>query len=497
MSLAKLVLLAWIPTVIYMFVLMKPRRAVMAAFIIGWLFLPVAIHGEDQSALFKLKGIPNLEKGTVTSLVVLASVLVVDRKRLFSFRPHWLDIPIFLFLIAPLVSSLHNAEPNNQLGLYDGLSEMFGQFVIWGLPYIIGRVYFNDVESLRELAIGVFLGGLIYIPICWWEIRMSPTLHGNLYGYFPATFRMQKRYGGFRPMGFMPGGLSVGMWMTVTALTGVWMWVSGALKRLEGLPVGLFVVPLVLTALLTKATGAALLLLAGLVILFATRHLRTTLPLVAMMVLIIGYMGTRVTSQSTGEYLVNFVERVIDSDRAESLAFRFHNENLLAERALERPVFGWGGWNRSRVYNEEGEDISTTDGLWIIVLGKTGFFGLSALTLTLLVPAVALICIVPAQRWKEPHIATVAVFATCMVLHMADNLLNGFPNPVFMMMNGAVMAMLTWRRAVLLAPMGAPELTAPAAPTRRSGRRRAGQLDAYDKHPAPLRARPLTQGDFS
>src|SRR5690606_24234269 len=137
------------------------------------------------------------------------------------------------------------------------------------------------------------------------------------------------------------------------------------------------------------------------------RHLRTTLPLVAMMVLIIGYMGTRVTSQSTGEYLVNFVERVIDSDRAESLASRFHNENLLAERALERPVFGWGGWNRSRVYNEEGEDISTTDGLWIIVLGKTGFFGLSALTLTLLVPAVALICIVPAQRWKEPHIATV------------------------------------------------------------------------------------------
>ncbi len=495
MSLAKLVLLAWIPVVIYMFVLLKPRRAVLAAFILGWLFLPVAISGEPLSAHFKFKGFPNLDKATVTSLTVLFAVIVVDRARLMNFRPHWLDLPVLLLLIAPLASSLYNAAPDNELGLYDGLSESFRQFIVWGLPYLIGRVYFNDLEGMRELAIGVFLGGLIYIPVCWWEIRMSPTLHGDIYGYFPATFRMQKRYGGYRPMGFMPGGLSVGMWMTVAALTGVWIWASRAIRKLEGIPIGFLVVPLFLTALFSKATGAALLLLAGTVILFTTKYLRTALPLLAMMVLIVGYMGVRSYGEWSGEAVVDIVEQVLDEERAQSLAFRFHNEDLLSARALEQPVFGWGGWNRSRVLDDNGEDISTTDGLWIIVLGQNGMFGLSALTTTLLVPALALMWFIPAKRWKEPRIAIAAVFATSLVLHMADNLLNGFPNPVFMMMNGGVVGLLAWRRHLL--DVSAPYAIAAQPAELPRPRRRAGQ-----RSPArPTRCgtvRPMTtQGEMS
>src|SRR5690606_2934818 len=124
------------------------------------------------------------------------------------------------------------------------------------LPYLIGRVYFSDLAGMRELAIAVIIGGFVYVPVCWWEFRMSPHLHANLYGYHPATFGMQKRYEGFRPMGFLPGGLSLGMWMTVSALTAFWMWKSKLLRTFEGVSFGWLLTPLYFTAMVTKATLA-------------------------------------------------------------------------------------------------------------------------------------------------------------------------------------------------------------------------------------------------
>ena len=73
------------------------------------------------------------------------------------------------------------------------------------------------------------------------------------------------------------------------------------------------------------------------------------------------------------------------------MKFRFMNEDLLAAKAMQRPVFGWGGWGRSRVFSEEtGEDLTVTDGLWIIILGSSGFFGLITLMSMLLLPAILL-----------------------------------------------------------------------------------------------------------
>jgi hypothetical protein len=75
--------------------------------------------------------------------------------------------------------------------------------------------------------------------------------------------------------------------------------------------------------------------------------------------------------------MVDLAARYASQDRAGSLEYRFHNEQGLLDKAMERPVFGWGGWARGHVYNEEGEDVSVTDGEWIISLGTygvTGFF---------------------------------------------------------------------------------------------------------------------------
>ena len=49
-----------------------------------------------------------------------------------------------------MASSLHNG-----LGVYDGLSAIFEQTVAWGMPYLLGRLYFTDYAGMRELAWGV------------------------------------------------------------------------------------------------------------------------------------------------------------------------------------------------------------------------------------------------------------------------------------------------------------------------------------------------------
>jgi hypothetical protein len=68
--------------------------------------------------------------------------------------------------------------------------------------------------------------------------------------------------------------------------------------------------------------------------------------------------------------------RSIDNERAESLAYRFDNEDILLLRAFERPLFGWGRYGRSRVYDPDtGRDISVTDGRWIIDIGQFGLIG--------------------------------------------------------------------------------------------------------------------------
>ena len=63
-------------------------------------------------------------------------------------------------------------------------------------------------------------------------------------------------------------------------------------------------------------------------------------------------------------------------ERVQSLQFRFDNEDLLVTKGAERLWFGWGGFNRERVYDEEtAKDLVIQDGQWIVVFGTQGFIG--------------------------------------------------------------------------------------------------------------------------
>ena len=63
----------------------------------------------------------------------------------------------------------------------------------------------------------------------------------------------------------------------------------------------------------------------------------------------------------------------------------------MLSHANEKPLFGWGGWGRNRVFDPiTGEDITVTDGYWVIVLGTSGWVGFLSKFLFLFLPIVFL-----------------------------------------------------------------------------------------------------------
>lgn len=431
--LVNIALFGFIPFALAVFMLLPGRRAVIVSLITGWLFLPIA--------QFSVPGLPDFNKVSVISVAVVVASLLLDSKMLLSWRPRWYDVPMLVWCFSPMLSSIVNG-----LGPYDGLARVFSQMVMWGIPYWIGRVYFADIEGLRELAIGIVVGGLVYVPLCLFEIRMSPVLHSSLYGFHQHQFAQSKRFGGFRPVVFMQHGLAVGMWMTAATLICFWMYFTNDVKRLLKAPMLWLFLVLFGTAVMVKSTGALGLLIVSMGCLFVTRLLKTRVVFVLMMMVPVGYIATRGTGMWDGMEMVEFANATVGADRAQSIDFRLHYEDILAERAMEQPILGWGGWGRNR---PEGQADAVTDGLWIIALGQFGLVGLAGLYGSQLVGPLMLVVKARGQAWRASIMAAPMALAILLTISCIDYLLNAMINPLFTVASGAlppVMSMMTVRR---------------------------------------------------
>lgn len=439
--LVPLVMFAWVPVVLVVFATMRVKhRAVIAAYLIAWLFLPMAGY--------PIPGLPDYTKMNATSMGLMLAVMLFDSGRLTSFRLRWFDLPMLVWCLVPFASAVSNdiggSLPN---ALYGGLSIALDHTFSWGLPYLIGRLYFVDLSSMRDLAIGIVIGGLIYVPLCLYEVRMSPQLHKMFYGFHAHSFAQTKRFGGFRPTVFMQHGLAVGLWMTTATLVAFWLWRSAVVRRVANIPMGWVFGVLLVTSLLVKSTGALALLLMGIGALVMVRAKPARLWLVVLLLIPVAYGVTRTTGVWQGEIVFELAAMTAGEDRADSFAGRLINEDLLIDRALQRPFLGWSGWDRSSVYDDRGQRVTTQDGMWIIALGQTGIIGLIGLYgVFLIAPAIALKRLPPrALNLKEfaPPIA----MTTMLLLAAQDFLLNAMPNPIFMLMAGCSVNFALWLRA--------------------------------------------------
>ena len=304
------------------------------------------------------------------------------------------------------------------------------------LPFFLGYKLLWNAEGVRLWTAALVLGVLWYTIPMLLELRLSPQMNVWVYGYFQHDFIQTVRYGGYRPIVFLQHPLWVALLVMTAFLGAIAMARNHRTRRniLIALYLGAVVV-------LCKSAGALLqaMIAAPLVLLARPRQMVLAAAVVAT--LAFSYPTLRTTTWVPLQGIVNLATS-ISPDRGRSLEFRLMNEEQLVERALERPLFGWGNWGRSLFYDPyDGRLSSVPDGQWVIWIGARGIFGYLAFFLLLLTPIFALLRAMPKGRDKKRNTGRDGelVMLGTMSLMLAMNLLDLIPN--------ATVTPLTWLTA--------------------------------------------------
>lgn len=410
-------------------------RALLWTILGGYMFLPPVIA-------IDLPMIPDFDKYSIPSLSAAAAVLFLLGGRFGVWPQSRIGRGlIVLYILSPFATVLTNADPIHfdedslpAMRIYDSLAVVASQFIAL-LPFFLARRYLSTPEALHKMAVVLVSAGLIYSLPMLFEVRMSPQLNLWIYGYFQHDFSQAIRFGGFRPFVFMPHGLWVAFFALMCFLASLALFREGpADRRMKGMVTLLY---LAAVLILCRSAGPLIYALALMpLLIFTSRRTQVTVAMV-MAGIVIAYPLLRGLHLVPIDDLVNFALGV-NAERGQSLAFRVTNEELLLNRAAERPLFGWGGYGRNLLHDPVRGTISIiADGGWIITLGTYGWlgyiaeFGLLALPLFLLAR----------ESWhlKSDHLSP---FAGLVALLLAANLFDMLPNdtliPFTWLMAGAL-----------------------------------------------------------
>jgi len=428
--LVPIMLFGCVPLTVILFLTLKPHHAVLVSVIGAWLLMP--------QISYDLPGLPDYSKSTAIALGLILGGRLSGQRQKASFEWKLYDLPMILWCLCPIATSL-----TNQLGLYDGLAASFSQVMIWGIPYLTGRVYFNNNKTLQDLCIGIIVGGLFYVPLCLYEIRMSPQLSNFFYGFFPHSFSQHFRYGGWRPIVFMQHGLMVSLWLGVSSIIAFWFWRSRDIKDLKGiLTIPFIVAALVITCVLCKSANGWFTLVIGCGYYFIHRYSKTRIPFLLLLIIAPLYISLRSIGFISADTVVTVSAYIFDAERIQSLTFRLLGEDLYAIKALEHPLLGWGGYNRAiPVDPRTGYLLTAIDSLWLIVFSSNGYFGLVVLYSAMLTGP-WLVFRSAMNKFKGSGFSKgVPILLSLVVsLYMIDSLFNGMVNPIYIVISGALIS---------------------------------------------------------
>lgn len=345
-----------------------------------------------------------------------------------------------LLFVTPFISVLTNMQPVDigprilpGLKLYDAFSFALTSLVAI-LPYLLARRYLATPKAHRYLLIGLVLWGLFYTLPALYEIRMSPQLARRIYGFLAQQFGQAMRDGGFRPVVFLQHGLWLAIYFAMAILAAAALWRTCRAEGDRQAPRWLFAMAWLLgTLILSKSLGAlaVALVLLPVALFFSPRAQALGAAIIAAVILT--YPALRHADLIPVNKFVAAAESY-SPERARSLEFRLVNEDRLLAHARQKPLAGWGGWGRGRVYNEHGRDISVTDGMWIIVMSDSGWLGYIANFGLLTIPIFVL-----ALRRRGAGLSPATVgLAVVLTANLIDMIPNATLTPVTWMIAGAL-----------------------------------------------------------
>jgi hypothetical protein len=370
---APIALFSWPLIALALFARLPANRAIIWTILGALLVLPSVVS-------VKVEMIPTFDKTSIPNLCLLGCVLFGGLSPRSKSHVGIADALAILYILSPVLTSLNNTDPipfgNTILpgvGWYDGISAALSQ-LIFLVPFFVGRRFLASAADVYQLLRALSIAGLVYSVPMLFEIRMSPQLSTWIYGYFPSSFAVEMRYGGFRPVVFMRNGLAAAFFLMTSSLATLALYKANPRSNFNA-GLGIF---LGLVVLLCKSAGALVYELVGAIVIrfFKPRTAARLGVLLASIAL--AYPLLRAADLFPDQTLIE-VSRAINADRAKSLDFRFTQENELLNHAWQRIVFGWGRYGRNRLYDEySGGDTSTTDGQWIITIGQFGIIGFLA-----------------------------------------------------------------------------------------------------------------------
>ncbi len=411
-------------------------------FLGGWALLPIARFSGEPSPFWILgNGLHTeyfLTKATVTGLSGLLGVLLFDRQIFRSFRLTFWDLPMLMWCIVPLLSGIANPD-----FFGEALVGEIYQLLAWGVSWVLGRLYFSDTASLRLAAKAFVIAGLLYVPICLFEVFAGPQIYAHLYGYQPYRWVRTQRYLGYRPIGLLETGTQLGIWMATSALIAVWLWLRRSVDRILGIPTVWTAVILCGATLLCQSGGSIVLLVALLPFVFVSRRYFPRVTAILLVMGILLFAGLRLTNAVSVRTLMRrnhtvhaateFLKRI----HRGSLALRLEHDERTVDLALEEPILGSGQWDWWR------NTGLRPSGLWLLAFGMYGLFGLIALEALQLIPVVRVVWF-PLARSDIEDLNLRHAFVAVILMTAIDNLLNNaMILPLLLVMGG----MSTWEAA--------------------------------------------------
>lgn len=452
-GLASFALFAWPLVVIVLFNKLAIPRALTVSVVAGYLLLPLEPR-------YDLPLLPPYDKNTAVLLPALLMAIMMSRRPemhggppVLSGRPGWLPqskllrVCFFAILAGALLTVLTNGDaltfPRRTLpGLrpYDAGSTILSSLIAL-LPFVLARKYLARPEDVAMLLTVLAVAALAYSLPTLWEVRMSPRLNAQVYGFFPHDWRQHLRAGGYRPVVFLEHGLRLGLFLAIGMIAlAIVTRLGREARRSLGIAGLLW---LLATLVLSKNLTAFLIVCLLLPVALATRA-RTQLLVAAVLAgTVLIYPMMRATGLVPVQTVTSAIASFADSDRLGSLTYRLANEDILLEKANDRALFGWGGWGRARVYDEQGRDISTTDGTWIIQFGENGWVGYLARFGLLTFP----ILLLAFRRDDEPVSLATSGLAVVLAANLLDLLPNSGLTPLTWLMAGALAGRLEVRTA--------------------------------------------------
>jgi len=430
-SIAYIALLGWPAVVAVLFVLLPLESAAAWSLLGGFFLLPAGFKVD-------LPLLPPIDKSSVTVIPTLILCFARGSPRPRHSPGIFLPLAAAAYILAPVAASFGNSYelhignfsiPGHYL--LDGVKGAFNNCIQVSALYL-GLRFLSTATGQRAILKTLVMVVLLYSVPMLWELRFSPQLHRLVYGYAPSNFIQQVRSSGYRPTVFLDQGLQLALLVTMALIAACTL--ARCRMKVFGLRASFASAYLVPELVVCKTLGAGLyaVVLAPLAV-FARPSTSIKVASIVML-LVCSYPAVRTLIPT--EQVVGAANQV-SAQRADSLATRLRNEAVLMGKANQKPLFGWGGWGRNRVYDATySKDVTITDGGWIITFGVFGWFGYLGLFGMFAIPVLRL------NRHVKQLDREDALVAAGLALMLAANIADMVPNanlmPLTFVIAGAI-----------------------------------------------------------